>query len=68
AGGGRAWTYLGSPEGRARGRRRPVVVQRAYLESVRAAYAALGPGALGRFDAFTDPPPGPVVTLVREEL
>lgn len=68
AGGERAWTYRGTPEGRARGRRRPVVVQRAYLEAVRAAYAALAPGALARFDASTEPPPGPVVALVREEL
>jgi len=68
AGGGRAWTYLGSPDGRARGRRRPVVVQRAYLEAVRGAYASLGPGAVTRFDSSTDPPPGPVVALVREDL
>lgn len=68
AGGERAWTYLGSPAGRARGRERPVVVQRVYLDAVRAAYAALEPGALARFDASTDAPPGPVVALVREEL
>lgn len=68
AGGERAWTYVGSAEGRARGRRRPVAVQRAYLEAVRAAYAALGPAALARFDTTTDPPPGPVVALVREDL
>ncbi len=68
AGGERAWTYCGTPEGRARGRLEPVVVQRAYLEAVRAAYAALAPDALACFDASTDSPPGPVVALVREEL
>ncbi len=67
-GGLHAWTYRGSAEGRARGRRPPVVVQRAYLDAARAAYAALAPGALSRFDASTDPPPGPVLALVREEL
>jgi len=68
AGGERAWTYCGTLEGRARGRLEPVVVQRAYLDAVRAAYAALASGALARFDVSTDPPPGPVVALVREEL
>lgn len=68
AGGERAWTYRGSVEGRARGREGPIVVQRAYLEAVRASYAALPPGALERFDASTDAPPGQVVALVREEL
>ena len=67
-GGERAWTYLGTPEGRARAGEQPVVVQRAYLDAVRAAYGALAPGALARFDASTDPPPGPLVGLVREEL
>jgi len=68
AGGERAWKYRGTPEGRARGQEPPVVVQRAYLDAVRTAYDALAPGALARFDASTDPPPGPVVALVREEL
>jgi len=67
-GGERAWTYLGTAEGRARAGAQPVVVQRAYLDAVRAAYAALAPGAVARFDASTDPPPGQVMALVREEL
>jgi gamma-glutamylcyclotransferase (GGCT)/AIG2-like uncharacterized protein YtfP len=62
-----AWCYVGSADGRTRARREPVVAQRAYVAAVRAAFAALGAGALGRYEASTDAPP-PQLALVREEL
>ena len=67
ADGTRAWCYAGSPQGRARALRAPVAVQRAYLDAVRAAHAALGRDGLARFDASTDPPPR-VADLDRVEL
>lgn len=62
---GPAFTYVGLPESRARVARGPCVVQRAYVEAVRAGFEALEPGGAARFDATTGPFPGPVVDLVR---
>jgi hypothetical protein len=66
---GPAFTYVGLPEARAR-RDRGVaegrcVVQRAYVEAVRAGFEAVSAGGADRFDATTGPFPGPVVDLVR---
>lgn len=64
---GEAWTYAGSPDGRARLRRAVYegrcVVADEYLERVRAGYAALAPDGLERFERETGPLPGPVVPL-----
>jgi gamma-glutamylcyclotransferase (GGCT)/AIG2-like uncharacterized protein YtfP len=73
AGGGEVWTYVGREPGRARvaaGRAgdATVVIQRAYVELVERAFAALGDGALARYRASTEPPPFPVVELARVDL
>jgi hypothetical protein len=73
AGDGPVWAYAGRPEGRARvaaGRAgmADVLVQRAYLETVEAAFAALGGGALDRYRASTEPPPFPLADLARIDL
>jgi hypothetical protein len=67
---GKAYTYVGRAEGRARvrGDGLPVVVQRAYVDLVEAAFAALGDDALARYRASTDSPPFPVVELARVDL
>lgn len=66
---GRVWTYFGRPEaclrfaeGAALGR---AVVDRAYLDSVHAGFAALGPEALSAFDASTDAHGCRVLELLR---
>jgi Gamma-glutamyl cyclotransferase, AIG2-like len=67
---GRAWTYRGSPDGRARLARGVAegrcVVPRHYLMRVLAGFRQLGPGELDRFEATTDGLPGPLrdLTLV----
>jgi hypothetical protein len=70
--GGRVWTYVGSSEARARfdaARSRGVaVVDRAYLDLVRTAFAALGDDALARFDQSTDAPEVPVRALRRVDI
>jgi hypothetical protein len=59
--GGRVWTFAGSDDGRRRCRQADrLVVSRAYLEAVAAAFAALGPEQAARFRASTDEPPCPV--------
>jgi hypothetical protein len=67
--GARVWAYVGSATARARfeaARSRGLaVVDRAYLDLVRAAFAALGDGALRRFDDSTDAPGVPLRTLRR---
>jgi gamma-glutamyl AIG2-like cyclotransferase len=71
---GRVWTYVGRAPGRSRvaaGRAgtAEVVVQRAYLDLVEAAFAALGDDALARYRASTElPPPFPVLELARIDL
>ena len=66
---GRVWAYVASAEARARyesGRARgAAVVDRAYVEIVRASFAALGGDELSRFDASTDPPEVPIRALRR---
>jgi hypothetical protein len=68
---GRVWTYFGRPEACSRfaegaeiGR---AVVDRAYLDSVRAGFAALGPEALSAFDESTDAHGCRVLELLRVE-
>lgn len=70
---GRVWTYVGRGPGRARvaaGRTgdAAVVVQRAYVELLERTFAARGAEALARYRASTEPPPFPVVELVRVDL
>jgi hypothetical protein len=69
---GRTWAYVGSAVGRRRRadgeRAGAAVIQRAYLDKVRAGFAALGPDELARFEASTDAPACPVVELTRVEL
>jgi len=52
--GGVVWAYVGTPTGRRRlqdaRERGRAVISRDYLERTRAAFAALGPAALARFD------------------
>ena len=72
-GGGPVWTFVGRAPGRARvaaGRAgtAPVVIQRAYVDLVEAAFAALGDDALARYRASTEPPPFPVAELARVDL
>lgn len=72
AAGARVWSYFGRPEARERferGRRAGrAVVDRSYLDAVRAGFAALGDGSLAEFDASTDPHRCGVLELVRVEL
>jgi hypothetical protein len=73
AAGTKVYTYVGRPEGRARaaaGRdgSAPVVIQRAYAESVERAFAARGPQSLAAYRATTEAPPFPVVELARVDL
>ncbi len=67
---GRVWAYRGRPAARERleaGRRAgTAVVARAYLEQVRAGFAALG--ALEEFDRTTDPRRPPLRDLRRVEV
>jgi hypothetical protein len=70
---GPVWTYVGRAPGRARvaaGRAgtAEVAVQRAYVDLVEAAFARLGPDALARYRASTEPPPFPVLELARVDL
>jgi hypothetical protein len=70
---GPVWTFVGRAPGRARvaaGRAgtAPVLIQRAYVDLVEAAFAALGDGALERYRASTEPPPFPVAELARIDL
>jgi hypothetical protein len=71
---GAVWTYVGRAPGRARvaaGRAgtAEVVVQRAYVDLVAAAFARLGPAALAGYEATTElPPPFPVLELARIDL
>jgi hypothetical protein len=70
---GPVWTFVGRAPGRARvaaGRAgtAPAVIQRAYVDLVEAAFAALGDDALARYRASTEPPPFPVAELARVDL
>jgi Gamma-glutamyl cyclotransferase, AIG2-like len=69
---GRIWTYVGSPEGRARlvaGRREDrAVVARAYAESVHAAFRSLSAAEYERFLASSDLDGLPQLDLERVDL
>jgi hypothetical protein len=67
------WAFVGRAPGRARVARgraggEEVVLQRAYVELVEAAFAGLGPEHLERYRASTEPPPFPVLELARVDL
>ena len=73
AGDGPVWTYVGRDAGRRRvadGRRGAgvVLVQRAYVDLVEAAFARLGDDALRDYRASTEPPPFAVAELARIDL
>jgi hypothetical protein len=70
---GPVWAFVGRPAGRARvaaGRagRAEVLIQRAYVELVRDAFAALGDAELARYEASTERAPFPVAVLARVDL
>ncbi|HXP36754.1 MAG TPA: gamma-glutamylcyclotransferase family protein [Solirubrobacteraceae bacterium] len=69
---GRVWTYVGKPEAERRfalgAREGRAVIDRAYLESVRAGFELIAADALEEFDATTDPHDCPVLELRRVEL
>jgi hypothetical protein len=69
---GRVWAYLGSGDARERYETGcaggTAVVGEEYLSLVRGSFAALGSGALERFDQSTDPPEVPVRRLRRIDL
>lgn len=60
------WAYVGRPEAVARYEAGPAVVHAEYHDEVRAGFAARG--ELERFDATTDPPAVPLVSLRRVDL
>jgi gamma-glutamylcyclotransferase (GGCT)/AIG2-like uncharacterized protein YtfP len=67
------WTYAGRPEGRARvaaGRAgtAEILIPRAYVDLVEAAFAVLSADDLRRYRASTEPPPFPVAELARVDL
>lgn len=66
---GAVWAYFGGELARARfaagASAGAAVVDRNYLDAVRAGFAGLGAGALAEFDASTDEPACPIVPLTR---
>jgi cation transport regulator ChaC len=69
---GRVWTYIGKPEAERRfalgAREGRTVIDKAYLESVRAGFQLIAADALAEFDATTDPHGCPVLELRRVDL
>jgi hypothetical protein len=67
---GKTYTYVGRAESRARvtDGRLDVVIQRAYAQQVERAFAQLGPEALRRYRATTEPPPFALAELARVDL
>jgi hypothetical protein len=69
---GRVWAYVGKPKAEQRfalgAREGRAVIDRAYLETVRAGFELIAPQALVEFDATTDPHACPVVDLRRVDL
>jgi hypothetical protein len=67
--GGRVWAYFGTVAARERFERGraagAAVVDRAYLDDVRAGFAEIAPREIDRFDASTDPPRVPMRALKR---
>jgi hypothetical protein len=70
--GGRVWTYIGKPDAERRfalgEREGRAVIDKAYLESVRAGFELIAADALEEFDATTDPHGCPVLELRRVDL
>jgi gamma-glutamylcyclotransferase (GGCT)/AIG2-like uncharacterized protein YtfP len=70
--GGRVWTYIGKPEAERRfalgARDGRAVIDRAYLETVRAGFQLIAADALEEFDATTDPHACPILDLRRIDL
>jgi gamma-glutamylcyclotransferase (GGCT)/AIG2-like uncharacterized protein YtfP len=66
---GRVWAYVGSRDAEHRFlvgcRTGRAVISRDYYAGVREDFAAIGRGALERFDALSDPPPCPILDLQR---
>lgn len=66
---GAVWAYFGGELARGRfdagASAGTAVVDRVYLDAVRAGFAGLGTDALAEFDASTDEPPCPIVPLRR---
>ena len=60
------WTYIGTPDARARYEAGPSVISSEYLELVRAGFAALG--QIEEYERTTDPPEVPVRDLRRVDL
>ncbi len=69
---GRIWTYLGSPDARARYERGrsegSAVVSREYHDRVLRSFGLLGQEAMTEFAATTDPPACPIRELQRVDL
>ena len=69
---GRVWTYFGKPEAERRfalaSREGKAVIDKAYLESVRAGFELIAADALEEFDATTDPHGCPILELRRVDL
>jgi cation transport regulator ChaC len=69
---GLIWTYIGKPEAERRfalgSREGRAVIDRGYLETVRAGFEPIAADALVEFDATTDPHACPVVELRRVDL
>jgi cation transport regulator ChaC len=69
---GTIWTYVGTPAAvdrfEAGCRTNRAVISREYHDGVVADFARLGADAVARFQALTDPPPCPVIDLVRVNL
>ncbi len=70
--GARVWTYIGKPQAERRfalgAREGRAVIDKAYLESVRAGFELIAADALEEFDATTDPHGCPVLELRRVDL
>jgi hypothetical protein len=66
------WAFVGTPEAGERCARglhtSRLVIQEAYHEAVRRAFADADPRGLGEFDRLTAPPPCPIVALRRVDL
>jgi cation transport regulator ChaC len=66
---GRVWTYVGTPDAKARFERgmreKRAVIDEDYLNHVRAQFAGFGEASLREFEQLTEPPSSPIVRLRR---